>query len=216
MVDYYVTLLDPAPRGDRYAAPSVSRRGGVRLHPIRDGVIPTTREAVMRKRDKAGNKLRDVVDPSTGWCIGVESNLESAAKNTPLSPCPEGTSASPTILTKRADVRRMGDYWVDSTGCVIRTVSMGDDQLPLARVCVTPKTKKERVVRKPRAASSGQPGALVPGATGPNGRITRSDCIALINALAQGRKVVITDKLINQARELLKQRRAKAARKLGL
>lgn len=215
MVEYTVVKLEPTVPRAGYSQPSMSRRGGVRLHPLRDGVIPTTRESYMRKRDKAGNKLRDVVDPTTGWCIGVESNLESAPKNTPLSPCPEGTSASPTVLTKRADVRRVNGHWVDADGFVIRTVSMGDDLLPVSRVCVTPKTVKERPMRKARATNAGTPPASVPGATGPNGRITRSDCIALINAMAQGRKVEITAKMISQARAVLTQRRAEAARILG-
>lgn len=204
--EFVVIELAPEPVHYGWRQPSMSRRGGVRLHPVKDGVLPMTREAYIRRRDMAGNKLQDVIDPVTGFCIGVRSALMSNPNNTPLNPRP-GTSGSHNTETARADVTRQGNVWLDDQNRVIRTCDMGDDPLPVRRTSNLTQPSKGKRMRDPSAVS-----ASIPGATGPGGRITDADCDALIIAMAKGRPVKITQAMRAAARDMLKQKRAEAAK----
>lgn len=211
-----VTVVDPVPVKYSYRQPSLSRRGGVRLHPIKDGTAPIGEALTgMRFRDRAGNKLRDVVNPVTGYCTGVESALESEPRNQVGQPVRPGVSGTHTSYTRSIclEKRAAGDreYWTDEDGTVVRTVDMGESPIPLSRVCPAPKPQKERRVRK----STGRTGTSVPGASGPGGRITRSDCDALIRAMAKGRKIEITPAMRKDARRMLEGLRRKAAKTLA-
>lgn len=144
--------------------PSINRKGGVRLHPVRDGVIPTVREAHLTRRDRGGNLFEEVTDPSTGFCQRVTSPL----LNTDLPSVIEGRPVVPT----RNPVRDAGllpqpvgnGVWVQGAGSrrrVLRTVALGDALLPSAPGGNrTPSRKGSRTVateadsvRPPRAPS---------------------------------------------------------------
>ena len=195
--------------------PSLSRRGGIRLHPINDGTAPLGEQLTMlRHRDKLGNKLRDVVDPNSGLCIGVTSPLEGPVSG-------KGTAGSHTVETRRAAVEKVTVrdhkiYVDEETGFVIRTVDMGNGRRPVAYVKPTTPPAKERRVRK----STGQPDVsgrrvTAPGGTGSGGRITRDDCVAYIKAMAKGRPVEINQYMIENARKVLKVKQAAAAKLLN-
>lgn len=110
------------------------RRGGIRLHPIRDGVIPTCADPNRVKHlDRGGNTLTDITDPSTGFCMGVTSPLTIEG-----GPVLESTPVVPVHNPKR-DYGLVPQYdsttgvWWQGTGSnrrVIRTVSDGDKRLP--------------------------------------------------------------------------------------
>lgn len=209
------TVLDADPVKYSYAQPSL-RRGGVRLHPIKDGVAPIGETLTgMRRRDRAGNKLRDIVDPVTGFVMSVQSALESPAVNCVGKPVESGISGSHTRDT--ADGCHTRTEWkgrtvyVDDEGYVIRDLSMGEESIPVSRVCATPKPQKAKRRGKMGATSARPP---VAGGSGPNGRITRSDCEALIRVMAKGRNVQITPALLKAAKARIIELQA-AARRAG-
>lgn len=206
------TVIDPVPVRYSYKQPSLSRRGGVRLHPIRDGSAPIGESLTgMRYRDRAGNKLRDVINPITGYCIGAESSLESAPRNPVGQPVQPGISGTHTSYTRSACLERREGFWTDEDGTVIRTLDMGESPIPRSRVCTGTKTVKE-----PRVRRTGTPnGRSVPGGTGAGGRITKSDCEALIRVMAKGRQVEITPAMLKDARKLLVALQKKARQALG-
>jgi hypothetical protein len=209
------TVIDPVPVRYSYAQPSLSRRGGVRLHPIKDGTAPIGQSlAGLRLRDKAGNKLRDVVNPLTGYVMYVESALESPPRNQIGQPVQPGISGTHTQYTRDLCLENREGFWTDDEGNVVRTFSMGDEPLPRARVCPTPKTVKERRVPK----HNGRTAPSVAGGSGTDGRITKSDCVALIRVMAKGRQIEITPAMIRDARKMLvdlQKKAAQAAQKKG-
>lgn len=195
--------------------PNISRRGGIRLHPIKDGSAPIGENLMwIRTRDRSGNKLRDVVDPRSGLCVGVTSPLEGPVSG-------KGTAGSHTTETRRAAVEkvtvRSHKVYVDEeTGFVQRTLDMGDGARPVAYVKPTTPPTKERRVRN----TTGQPDTsgrrvTAPGGTGAGGRITRDDCVAYIKAMAKGRPVQINQYMIDNARKILKTKQAAAAKLLN-
>jgi hypothetical protein len=112
--------------------PSLSRKGGIRLHPVRDGVIPPVadRNRVLH-RDRGGNVLTDVTNMQTGYCTGVKSPLTLEG-----GPVLKSTPVVPTHNPKR-DLglfpQLIGDVWVQGVGSnkhVVRTVDLGDKPIP--------------------------------------------------------------------------------------
>lgn len=220
MTQRKVTVLDPQPVRYSYSQPSM-RRGGVRLHPVKDGVLPMGEQlCYIRKRDRSGQKLRDVIDPQTGWVINVTSNLEACPNN--HGAVRPGISGSHTVETRRADVVPAVDthgrkvYRDAESGRVIRTCDMAEAPIPSVKTATptpAPKPQKERAMTRTPGRST------VPGATGPGGRITRSDCEALIRAMAatkgQAAPKVITKPMLAAAKAVLRDR-INQARKSGL
>lgn len=204
------TVIPPVKIRYNYSTPSMSRRGGTRLHPIKDGTAPMGEQLTMlRHRDKSGQKLRDVIHPVTGYCIAVTSPLEGPVSG-------KGTAGSHTAETRRAAVVHVPEkqvYADEETGFVIRTCDMGDNPRPVAWVSGVAQKEKERPVREARGTRDAKPRPVAPGGTGPGGRITDEDCLAYIKAAAKGREVRVTKYMIEQARVILKNKQA-AARKL--
>lgn len=209
-----VVHLPPVKVRYSYSTPSMSRRGGTRLHPIKDGTAPMGEQLfTLRHRDKSGQKLRDVVHPVTGYCIAVTSPLEGPVSG-------KGTSGSPTAETKRASVTkaevRGHKVYLDEDGFVCRTLEDGDSPRPVAYATPTAPPKKERRVGKTTGGNGAKRSAVgIPGGTGPGGSITDSDCEALIRVMSKGRKVTITKAMMAQAKEIIKQRRKAAQKVLG-
>lgn len=124
--------------------------------------------ARLRTRDIGGNKLVDVVNPATGFVMGVRSALESGANNTPGHARP-GISASheeAQNLPRRDEAT--GLWWVGPNRLVQRTIDTPEGPLKVARVvkpAVAEKLDKRaeaasKVKRGPKDASSkGQPRA---------------------------------------------------------
>lgn len=199
-----------------YNTPSMSRRGGTRLHPIKDGTAPMGEQLMgLRFRDKSGQKLRDTVNPRTGFCTGVTSPLEGEVSG-------KGTSGSHNAQTRRAAVTKVHvpkkncSVYVDDEGFTIRTTDMGDNLRPVGYVKPPTKPVKEPRVGKTTGGNRRRVAPdTVPGATGANGRITRDDCLAYIKAMAKGRNVNITDALIADARKVLTSKRKAAQKALG-
>lgn len=213
---YTRTVLDSVPVRYGAAQPSL-RRGSLRPHPLKDGVINTGAHLEYGlTRDRNGNRLVAVMDPITGFCVGVRSNLMSVPNNCAGQPVKPGIAGSITRDTEVCLVQRdlAGTYFtVSSDGeevRAVRTTEMGDFLLPTVRMSVPTKTVKERAVRDPSA-----PKRRVPGATGPGGRISDADCDAMIAAMAKGRPVNITPLMRKAARALIQQRMAEAAKLLA-
>lgn len=99
-----------------------------RLRPD-EGLVMQPDERTLRYRDRSGQKLRDVVDPKTGFCTGVTSPMESdgiavrAAKPTSGggTPLPELDSAT-------------GRWYVGEDRLVVRTTLDGDRPLTRTRL----------------------------------------------------------------------------------
>lgn len=217
-----ITYLPPAPVRYNYSTPSMSRRGGTKLHPINDGVLnPSSSSQSLRTRDAFGQRLRDVTNPQTGMYSHSVSLIESA----PLNPvgCTEiksGISPNPTgqlkLLPSSVRLDKHGNkVYLDAAGRRIRTTNMGE----IAGAAVprnpgpstTPsKPKRSRSVAT-RPVKSSMP--TVPGGTGPGGRITDDDIRGFIVATAKkyGRTVtVFTPAMMQEGRESLKLARRQA------
>lgn len=217
-----VTYIDPVKIRYNGSTPSMSRRGGVRLNPVTDGIIDHQRHmASVLRRDNFGAKLIDVVNPTTGMFSHVRSNLHSTPTNpVGCSTMKSGVSGSPNAETRDGDYRvrvaRKGQHagrkvYTDEQGRVVRTTDMGEEPLPLSVVSAPTKPVKERAVRPARASKSAKP--TVPGGTGSNGSITRDDIEAFIRAVAASRGqtvTVFTENMIRDGREALKIRRKQA------
>lgn len=115
--------------------PSINRKGGLRLHPIRDGVIPLMREGRMVHRDSGGNVYQEITNPSTGMCMGVTSPLTIQESDKPvLIPTPVVPVDNPKRdagLLPQFDLAT--GTWYEGSGSrvrAIRTVDMGDSLLP--------------------------------------------------------------------------------------
>lgn len=211
-----VTLLDAEPIRYSYKVPSLSRRGGVRLHPVNDGTLLHPHERGVTKRDFMGNKLRDVINPITGFCTHVVSPVLGGKIN-------QGVSGSPTVETERANVTKHNGAYFDSEGRHVRTTDMGDDILPY--VAAPPRAGDPNTgTRAQKKATTGNRGGrngakpqpdMVPGGTGRDGRITRSDVEAYLKALAKGRPYVIDKKSLAMGRAALEDMRKRAAAKMA-
>lgn len=111
----------------------------MRLHPVKDGLIPDPYERGLTRRDRAGNALIDTIDPSTGFCVGVRSPLtfpDGMSVITPKSPA-GGTGTDTRFDAETAryyDLVRKSDS--DPVGLVVRLESDGDGTLPCTRVRV--------------------------------------------------------------------------------
>lgn len=209
-----VTYLDAVPVRYSYSQPSMSRRGGVRLHPVKDGVMLMPWERGIQTRDQVGNKLRDVINPRTGFCMGVVSPILGGQVN-------QGTSCSATVEVSRGMVERdNAGLYHDQDGRVIRTEAMGDCPLP------TSKRNRDRSTgtQTQSAGRSGRSSAAstrtpdmrnVPGGTGRNGSITKADVHAFIKAMSKGRPVQVTPQVYALAKAALEARRADAVRKMA-
>lgn len=209
-----VTYLDTVPVRYSYTQPSMSRRGGVRLHPVKDGVMLMPWERGIQTRDQVGNKLRDVIHPVTGFCIGVVSPILGGEVN-------KGTSGSPTVEVCRGMVTRdSAGLYHDQDGRVIRTEAMGDCPLPTSkqnrnRSTGTQTRSAGRSGRSSAASGRAPDMRNVPGGTGRNGSITKADVHAFIKAMSKGRPVQVTPQVYALAKAALEARRADAARKMA-
>lgn len=208
-----VTYLDAVPVRYSYTTPSMSRRGGVRLHPVKDGIMLMPWERGIQTRDQVGNKLRDVINPRTGFCMGVVSPILGGQVN-------QGTSGSPTVEVCRGMVTKHAGLYHDQDGRVIRTEAMGDCPLPTSkrnrdRSTGTNTRSADRSGRSSAASARTPDMRNVPGGTGRNGSITRADVLAFIKAMAKGRPVQVTPQVYALAKAALEARRAEAARRMA-
>ena len=216
--------LDPVPVRYSGSVPSMNRRGGVRVHPIKDGGInPESSSQYIRTRDFAGNKLRDVVDPSTGFVTDVVSNLESGVVNfvgrerEANDSISGGATGTLKYLASKVRVDSAGNkVYLDEAGRRIRTTDMGETPGAAVPRAATPdrsaKTRKRGGSVAGRPVKSAKP--TVPGGTGTGGRITDDDVKNYIRALARTKgypePTVFTHTMIRDGREALKLRRKQA------
>jgi hypothetical protein len=131
--------------------PSLSRKGGIRLHPIRDGLIPLVANPDRIKvRDQGGNSYTEVTDTSTGWCTGVTSPLTIPDGCKVLVPSPIVPLHNPKrdlSVTPQKDSQ--GNWYTrkNASNHAIRTVEMGDEALPSIVRGRAPVTRKGGAVR---------------------------------------------------------------------
>lgn len=222
MQEKTVTVLPQAPVRYGYNCPSMSRRGGTRLHPVRDGVINMQAgQQYIRTRDYMGQKLRDYSNPRTG----MYSHSTSVAESDPLNGARSttfvsGVNGNPTgqlkLLASSVVDSAAGRVYLDDEGRVIRTTAMGEAPV-IAR---PPKSGTVNAPRSPKGARSVKPRApkrpvpSVPGGTGEHGRITDEDVRAYVKAVAGLRGVeltVVTAAQMQAGREALKIARKQAA-----
>lgn len=220
-----ITYLDPVPVRYNGSTPSMSRRGGVRLNPLTDGVIDmSASQHYIKTRDDHGQKLRDVTHPLTGMYSHSVSALESrpnwsVGQDQPSQP-PVNGNPTGTLKLLPAEVRldKSGNkVYLDEAGRRIRTTDMGEASgaaVPRKPDATrTPKTQK----RGRSVKSDGRTGGpRVPG-TATGGRITDADVIAHIRAVVKvktGRtdEFVITPNMMRDGRESLRNMRKQAER----
>lgn len=125
------------------------RWANMRLHPAKDGLIPFPDERTLIRRDKGGNRLRDRIDPQTGFCTGVTSPL--LANGVHVLPYKRPTGASGPDVRYDSESARYYDLIrtseTEPIGLVVRLTSDGDDSLPCTRV---------RIIKGERSAT-GEP-----------------------------------------------------------
>lgn len=116
----------------------MSEKGGnMRLHPVKDGLIPMPDERGMTVRDKGGNKLIDVNNPKTGYCVGVTSPLSISGRVVQASPITGGSGPDVRFDTESARFYELvRDVPNAPIGFVVRLTTDGDESLPCTRVRV--------------------------------------------------------------------------------
>lgn len=114
----------------------------MRLHPAKDGLIPHPDERGLSVRDRGGNRLIDLHDPTSGFCVGVTSPLTSTGMSV-LTPKPASGGKGPDV---RFDAESERYYELirsrdsDPIGIVVRLDTDGDALLPTTRVRVVQAT----------------------------------------------------------------------------
>lgn len=110
----------------------------MRLHPAKDGLIPMPDERGLTVRDKGGNRLIDVYDPTTGFCVGVTSPLTSTGMSVSTPKPPSSGHGADIRLDAESnryyELVRKSDS--DPIGIVVRLVTDADELLPCTRVRV--------------------------------------------------------------------------------
>jgi hypothetical protein len=223
-----ITYLPSVPVRYSYAQPSMSRRGGVRLHPVADGRLNMeASQQYLRTRDFAGNKLRDHVNPTSGMFTHCTSLIESSPLN-PVGTAPEdmksgvsgADNAATRLLPKKTVHTPAGRVYLDEAGQVIRTTDMGDSPV-IARPRIADPSTTTKPSKGRRSVSARAPKRAVPqtpGGTGPSGRITDADVEAFVRAVAEmhGRTVsIVTPNMLRDGREALKALRKQAEKVLA-
>lgn len=168
----------------------------MRLHPAKDGLIPQPDERGLTVRDKGGNTLIDLHDPTTGFCVGVTSPLTSTGMSVfPAKSCGGGNGPD---IRKDEQSERYYELVRSShsapVGIVVRLTTDEDALLPTTRVRViqaAPSTngKSERkstapVQKKPSVRSENNAAVkAILSAMGFKGKVTpqiRDACLAMI------------------------------------
>lgn len=96
---------------------------------IDEGLTPHPDERRLRLRDRSGQKLKDVIDPRTGFCTGVTGPME------PDGTCirdAKPTSGAGTPLPTHDPIT--GAWWVGADRLVVRTTTTPDGPLHRTRV----------------------------------------------------------------------------------
>lgn len=227
MTERKITYLAPVAVRYSGSVPSMSRRGGVRLNPLTDGVLNMQASSqYIKTRDDHGQKLRDVTDPQTGMYLRSVSALESTPNyavgmDEPSQP-PVNGNPTGTLRMLPSEVRLDSSgrkVYLDENGRAIRTLDMGE--APVVAVPrnaspdtdTVPRKKGRNVKRTGRTGQSSAP-VRVPG-TATGTKITDQDVVTYIRAMVKvktGRteEFVITPTMMRDGREALKLARKKA------
>jgi len=122
---------------------------------IRDGLMPMPDERGMKKVDRGGNRLVDVVNPETGYCVGVRSPLtvKDGVHVIDYVP-PKGAPAPDVRLVPSCPVSARPAVWAEfapgaKVGKVVRLTTDEDESLPVSRV------SKPAPVRAGKSGKSG-------------------------------------------------------------
>lgn len=137
----------------------------MRLHPYEDGVVEMDKNVRIKTHDSGGNRLRDVVDPSTGFVTRVTSPL------TVTAPVLEQSHVSGSPSANAPSYVRVGEHFIDAdrlirdddrapVGLVIRLTTDGDNPLKCTRVRIiqteASESDKGKNVRKRASRRSGE------------------------------------------------------------
>lgn len=114
---------------------------------IDEGLIPHPSERGLRLRDRSGQRLRDVIDPSTGFCLGVSGPMESDGTRTRMANPISGTGEALPIR----DPRNGAWYAANGSHAVRTTV---DPEGPLSR---SPRQKIDASAKDDRPIRSRKP-----------------------------------------------------------
>jgi hypothetical protein len=130
----------------------------VRLHPVKDGLIPEPHERGLTVRDRGGNRLVDLISPDTGFCTGVTSPLTMSGESVfPGTPTSGGRAANqPDVLfspEERVYYEPLQTPTGGRVGIVVRTCADSDGPLRTSRIRIMTDEKsvspgKKRSVRK--------------------------------------------------------------------
>lgn len=96
---------------------------------IDEGLVKHPDERMLRTHDRSGQKLRDTVNPITGFCTGVTGPMESDGHTVRAA---KPTSGAGTPLPTRDE--RTGLWWVGDDRLVIRTTRTPDGPLRRTRI----------------------------------------------------------------------------------
>jgi hypothetical protein len=132
----------------------------IRLRPD-EGLVPHPDERGLRTRDRSGQKLQDIIDPTTGFCTGVRGPMESDGTTVRMA---APTSGGGTPLPERDP--DTGLWWVGNDRLVIRTTDTPHGPLVRTRIIKAgtpdfdpdmPTHQKISKTPKPRVQKSVQP-----------------------------------------------------------
>lgn len=98
-----------------------------------DGLYRTPEEIGVR-HSVNGQKLRDIIDPRTGYCVNAVTPTFNQYEAT-VRPA-KGTSGAGIEPPRRDE--STGRWYAPETGCVLRTTTDGDAPLPRTRIVKNP------------------------------------------------------------------------------
>jgi len=168
----------------------------MRLHPAKDGLIPMPDERGLSVRDRGGNRLVDVYDPTTGFCVGVTSPLSTTGMSV-FTPKPPSSGHGPDV---RFDTESNRYYELiresnsDPIGIVVRLDTDGDTPLPCARVRV--------IQAKPSASRKSERNSTAPVQKKPSVRKQNDEAVRAVLS-AHGYKGPITPQIRKVCLELI-------------
>lgn len=110
----------------RHAFAGSSRMLRLRLD---EGLTPQPDERRLRERDRSGQKLRDVINPKTGFCVGVTGPMESDGHTVRAAKPTSG--AGPALPEYDAAT---GRWFVGEDRLVIRTTDTPEGPMSRTRI----------------------------------------------------------------------------------
>lgn len=153
-------------------------KGTTKLERLRvdEGLVPQPHERGLRTRDRSGQRLRDVIDPKTGFCVGVTGPMESDGTSVRAAKGTSGGGAPLPEYDPSTGLWTLGDQLL-----VVRTESDGDAPLRKTRLVPRVPASSGAASKAPRIAVDARKPATPRATRVKQKRYTREQVIDWLN-----------------------------------